>query len=141
MDDIPDPPISTEEHEDAMLDVHPPVAAIHGWRDFFIHIATITIGLLIALGLEQTVEYVHHQDQLRTVRQQLAAELDENRRIATANSAEFARVGAELAKDMEILRAARPATPRSRMGWIIAGYFSRRGMAPGRPPSRTTRCT
>jgi hypothetical protein len=42
--------------EPAMLDVHPPHQAIHGWRDFFIHIATIVVGLLIAVALEQTVE-------------------------------------------------------------------------------------
>ena len=39
-----------------MLDVHPPQSATHTWKDFFIHIATICIGLLIAVGLEQTVE-------------------------------------------------------------------------------------
>jgi hypothetical protein len=39
-----------------MLDVHPPHEAIHTWKGFFIHIATIVIGLLIAIGLEQTVE-------------------------------------------------------------------------------------
>jgi hypothetical protein len=27
-----------------MLDVHPPQTAVHGWRDFFIHIATNTRG-------------------------------------------------------------------------------------------------
>ena len=46
-----------------MLDVHPPHHPTHGWRDFFIHIATITVGLLIAIGLEQTVEAVHHRHQ------------------------------------------------------------------------------
>ena len=44
-----------------MLDVHPPHEAAHSWKDFFIHIATIVIGLLIAIGLEQTVEWVHHR--------------------------------------------------------------------------------
>jgi hypothetical protein len=39
-----------------MLDVHPPHHAASTWRDFFIHIATIVIGLLIAIGLEQTVD-------------------------------------------------------------------------------------
>ncbi len=38
-----------------MLDVHPPHKAAHTFKDFFIHIATIVIGLLIAVGLEQTV--------------------------------------------------------------------------------------
>src|SRR6185312_15293043 len=98
-----------KEPEDAMLDVHPPHAAIHGWRDFFIHIATITIGLLIAVGLEQTVEYLHRLEQLRTVRREIAAELNDNRRIAALNSAQFVKVEAELAKDMEILRAGQSA--------------------------------
>jgi hypothetical protein len=46
-----------------MLDVHPPHAPTHTWKDFFIHIATITIGLLIAIGLEQTVEMFHRRHQ------------------------------------------------------------------------------
>jgi hypothetical protein len=44
-----------------MLDVHPPHAPTHTWRDFFIHIATIVIGLLIAVGLEQAVEALVHR--------------------------------------------------------------------------------
>jgi hypothetical protein len=47
-----------------MLDVHPPHEAAHTWRDFLIHIATIVVGLLIAIGLEQTVEFFHHRHQL-----------------------------------------------------------------------------
>jgi len=43
-----------------MLDVHPPHESAHTWRDFFIHIATIVVGLLIAVGLEQTVEAIRH---------------------------------------------------------------------------------
>jgi hypothetical protein len=46
-----------------MLDIHPPHAPTHTWRDFLIHIATIVIGLLIAIGLEQTVESLHHRHQ------------------------------------------------------------------------------
>ncbi len=47
-----------------MLDVHPPHEKIHGFRDFLLHLLTITIGLLIALGLEALVERVH-QNHLR----------------------------------------------------------------------------
>ncbi len=39
-----------------MLDVHPPHQPVHGWRDFLIHLLTITVGLLIALGLEAVAE-------------------------------------------------------------------------------------
>jgi hypothetical protein len=39
-----------------MLDVQPPHHAATSLRDFFVHIATIVIGLLIAIGLKQGVE-------------------------------------------------------------------------------------
>ena len=48
-----------------MLDVHPAHHAASTWRDFFIHIATIVIGLFIAVGLEQTVEAIHHANERR----------------------------------------------------------------------------
>ena len=34
-----------------MLDIHPAHHAATTWRDFFIHIATICVGLLIAVAL------------------------------------------------------------------------------------------
>jgi hypothetical protein len=46
-----------------MLDVHAPHDSIHTWKGFLIHIATITTGLLIAIGLEQLVEHLHHRQQ------------------------------------------------------------------------------
>lgn len=57
-----------------MLDVHPPHHAAHTWRDFFIHIATIVVGLLIAVVLEQTVEHFHHQHQVSQLRESLDVE-------------------------------------------------------------------
>src|SRR5580704_4165927 len=57
-----------------MLDVHPAHHAANTWRDFFVHIATIVLGLLIAVGLEQTVEYSHHRHQLHDVRQGILAD-------------------------------------------------------------------
>jgi hypothetical protein len=50
-----------------MLEPHPPHAALHTWKDFFIHIATIVIGLLIAVGLEQSVEAIHRHNERRRV--------------------------------------------------------------------------
>jgi primosomal protein N'' len=57
-----------------MLDVHAPHAGIHTWSDFLVHIATIVIGLLIAVGLEQTVEYLHHRSQVAEIRESLSLE-------------------------------------------------------------------
>lgn len=70
-----------------MLDVHPPHSTTHTWRDFFIHIATIAVGLLIALGLEQTVEALHRHhervhliDDLRQEARGRVLEIQENNR-------------------------------------------------------------
>jgi hypothetical protein len=46
-----------------MLDVHAPHQSPFGVRDFFVHLLTITVGLLIALGLEAAVEAMHHRHQ------------------------------------------------------------------------------
>jgi hypothetical protein len=62
-----------------MLDVHAPHERVHSWSDFFIHIATIVIGLLIAVGLEQTVEFFHHRHQARDGLSLLRREVDANR--------------------------------------------------------------
>jgi hypothetical protein len=56
-----------------MLEVHAPHEALHTWTGFFIHIATIVIGLFVAVGLEQTVELIHH----RHLRDQLEAQMRE----------------------------------------------------------------
>jgi hypothetical protein len=57
-----------------MLDVHPPHESVHTWRDFFIHIATIVIGLIIAVGLEQTVETIHRRHERTELLQRLHEE-------------------------------------------------------------------
>ena len=72
-----------------MLDVHPPHQAAHTWKDFFIHIATIVIGLLIAIGLEQTVEFFHHRHQLHQLEQSLDQEVERNHRLAQRDIAEL----------------------------------------------------
>ena len=77
-------PILQPSRFGARMDVHPPHHAITTWRDFFIHIATIVVGLLIAIGLEQTVEWLHHVHQIREIRHNLHDEL-------TANVASFHR--------------------------------------------------
>ncbi|MGA7156068.1 MAG: hypothetical protein WBY53_04440 [Acidobacteriaceae bacterium] len=57
-----------------MIDLHPPEHTVHTWRDFFIHIATICVGLLIAIGLEQSVEAIHRQHERAELRESLNRE-------------------------------------------------------------------
>jgi hypothetical protein len=78
-----------------MLDVHAPHQAVHSWRDFLVHIIAITIGLLIAIGLEQTVEYLHHRHQREQIEQQMhtvfsaniSSDAEDLRRLASMRAA------------------------------------------------------
>ena len=64
-----------------MLDVHPPHSPTHTWKDFFIHVGTICVGLLIAVSLEQTVEAVHHSHQRHQLEEDLRAEAESNQQV------------------------------------------------------------
>ncbi len=92
-------------------EVHPSHPAIRTWRDFFVHITTIVIGLLIAIGLEQSVEYVHHRHQLQEARRELLREVDDNRRIVEFNIESMRKASLALDADIAILRAQQ--SPRS----------------------------
>lgn len=61
-----------------MLDVHAPEHRVSGVRDFFVHLATITVGLLIALALENAAEAWHHRHQRREAEEKIREELKEN---------------------------------------------------------------
>ena len=80
-----------------MLDVHPAHHAANSWRDFFIHIATIVLGLLIAVSLEQTVEYFHHRREVAETREAL-------RRERQSNVARFALEADDLARAVPIIQ-------------------------------------
>jgi hypothetical protein len=61
-----------------MIDVHPPHHAVNTWRDFLIHMITIVLGLLIAIGLEQSVEALHHLHQRHDLEHDLHLEAKKN---------------------------------------------------------------
>ena len=67
-----------EDEVPPVIDVHPPDEPIHGWRDFLLHLFTITIGLLIALSLEGLVEWQHHRHLVHEAETSLHAEIQSN---------------------------------------------------------------
>ena len=95
-----------------MFDVHPVHGSAHTWRDFLFHIATISFGLLLALGLERLVDYAHHRNQLSSARLAFAAELDADREIVDFNIVAAQRIAAALEKNLQTLRALPEAPSR-----------------------------
>ncbi len=61
-----------------MLDVHAPHSPLHGTKEFFLHLFTITVGLLIATQIESCVEWRHHVRLADEARASLRVEIQKN---------------------------------------------------------------
>jgi len=87
-----------------VIDVHPPNEPIHGWRDFFIHLTTITIGLFIALSLEGCVEWRHHRHLAHEAETSLHAEIRQNSQAVQKYLVVVHKQQEALVKDVVILK-------------------------------------
>ena len=98
-----------------MHDIHPAHHAATTWRDFCIHIATIVLGLLIALGLEQAVERIHDYHELNETREALAREQVANDKAWADNEFDWRRTFVELKNNLAVLEDSRrhPGTPQT----------------------------
>ncbi len=88
------------------MEVHPPEHGIHSWRDFFVHIGTITIGLLIAIGLEGLVEHGHQRHLLHTAEIELRDELQDNRALLAHDEHALDQTQRQLEQHLAALKAA-----------------------------------
>ncbi len=66
-----------------MIDIHPPQHGSMTRRDFFVHLGIVVLGILIAIGLEQSVEYIHHAHERQELRKDLR---DENGKALRDNA-------------------------------------------------------
>ncbi|MBB5344949.1 hypothetical protein [Tunturibacter empetritectus] len=87
-----------------VIDVHPPHEPIHGWRDFLLHLLTITIGLLIALSLEGCVEWRHHRHLVHEAEASLHAEIQSNAMGLPDALATLHKNQADLKHDVDVLK-------------------------------------
>ena len=60
------------------MDVHAPHHPIGGWKDFFVHLITISVGLLIAVGIEGCVELHREHKLVREARETMREEIQHN---------------------------------------------------------------
>ncbi|GAC1357543.1 MAG: hypothetical protein NVSMB3_04150 [Acidobacteriaceae bacterium] len=84
------------------MEVHAPHHPVHSWRDVLIHLAIVTVGLLIALGLEATVEWNHHRRQVAEAREALRQERDDTRESFAHNTLYLNREIAAMENNLEI---------------------------------------
>jgi len=87
-----------------VLEVHPPSEPVHGWRDFLIHLATITIGLLIALSLEGCVEFWQHRSLVHEAEESLQTEINANARELDGALDDVRKEQEVLRRDIEVMK-------------------------------------
>jgi hypothetical protein len=104
-----------------MLDVHPVHATISGWRDFFIHIVIVFIGLGLAISLQQTVEYLHHRHQVAETRRALLQERAENRSTFAAQTRAWRKTVAKLQNNLLVFEYLQqhPGTPQEKLPGVL----------------------
>ena len=98
-----------------MIEVHPPNEPVHSWRDFLLHLATITIGLLIALSLEGCVEWWHHRSLVHEAEASMQIEIDSNARQLQGALDDVRKEQDFLKKDIAVMKKiiANPKVPNN----------------------------
>jgi cell division protein FtsB len=86
------------------MDVHPAHHAPRTWREFFLQLVTITIGLFIALTLQAGVESLHHRHLVKEARENLRREIQINREHYAENVQTLEKNRRQLAHDIDKLR-------------------------------------
>lgn len=109
-----------------MMDVHPPHRRIEGLRDFFLHLLTITIGLLIAFGLEAGIELARHRSLRREADANLRQELRDNQKDLAISRAGIAKERQNLVSILNFLEARVRNEPYSANGLLLS--YTLRGM-------------
>jgi hypothetical protein len=60
------------------MEIHPPHAAPLSFREVLLQLGIVTLGILIALSLEGTVQWWHHRTIVRETRERLVSEIKGN---------------------------------------------------------------
>jgi hypothetical protein len=106
----------TPEISPPMLDVHVPHEVLHTWRGFFIHIATIVVGLFIAVALEQSVEAFNRHREVGALREDLRQEsrqiIADARQSEAAHLYEINWLTTRIAQTQLAIRERHPIGPR-----------------------------
>jgi len=101
--------LTKQHYSPTVPDVHPPEHTPHCWRDFFILIATIVVGLIIAVGLEQTVEYIHHRREVAETSERIPTVLTQDRETIRYNITALTNDQQQWQADSDILHQTTPS--------------------------------
>ena len=106
-----------------MLDVHPPHHRLGGLKDFFIHLLTISVGLLIAVGIEGCVERHQHHELARDAKEMLRKEIEGNAKKMADTLVDIDKYQANVKESMDtVTRFAQHSKDKNQHGSITYNY-------------------
>ena len=109
------------------MDVHAPHEPIHGIKDFLLHLLTITVGLLIAVGIEGLVERHREHVLVKEARATLREEITYNAGQMKSAMYGVAEQKAAIAKDISNLQRilANPKDQEAQNAGMVANFSLR----------------
>ena len=111
------------------MDVHAPHEPIHGVKDFFLHLLTISVGLLIAVGIEGCVELHREHKLVREARETMHEEIEHNSKSMDDAVKTLEKQNAAIAKNIETLtRIEENPKDKEAQGKSIDANFSTIGL-------------
>jgi hypothetical protein len=108
------------------MEIHGPEGPTHSFKDFAIHIVIVTIGILIALGLEGVREMIYEHRTVREARENFQAEFHGNRLNLDKELINDKKTLAQLdqiIKDLPLLRQNPPQLAQRVAVLGPSGYF------------------
>ena len=93
------------------MDIHPPHAPAHSWKDLSIQLATITAGILIALSLEGLREWRHERALVDEARKTIAREIADNLKEVDGDQQGLPALQANIAKLLDLVNDALAKKP------------------------------
>ena len=93
------------------MDIHPPLGPVHTVKDFFVHLSMIVIGILIAVSLEQFVEWRHHAKLVAEAHENITNELRDNAKELDGTMSTYPGTEKELVEYFAMIRKLRTHKP------------------------------
>lgn len=108
---------------DADMEIHTPKHAVRTWRDFLKEVGVIVLGVLIALGAEQTVEKVREHTASADTRRSVRSEIAANLLLLNVRAASQGCIDRRLQEIGTILASAGDGVPEPHPTWVSRPEF------------------
>jgi len=114
------------DRKDSSMDIHAPMGKVESLKEFATHILIVTIGILIAFGLEGARESWREHVAVNEVRESLRAELTDDQSQLGKDLRQVRECNAQLDKMIAEMPglAKRPAELNRRVGELGPGFYS-----------------